>query len=487
MSNPYPRPLKVFICHSKVDAPAAQELFFFLNDREASPWLDSKSLIGGQYWRQEITQEINLSDAIVICLSKNSLNKEGFIQTEIKYALEKAKEVPKGNIFIIPVKLEECEVPAELQEYHWVNLFEPDGYERLLRSLQTRAKQLAGITVPRSDPMPKLEAKREASNSKVEEKPGRKPVSAAENQPKPVTPPKKVEQKKPPVVTTTPRKRSWWVIAIPVLVLLVLAAVYYFPTATPATNETATEAGITTGGTQLSPTRDSDDGMDLIHIPAGNFTMGSDDGSDASPAHVVFISSFRMDEHEVTNAQYLRCVNAGRCQPPSSAQSSTRSAYYNNSTYANYPVINVSWNDAQAYCTWAGRRLPTEAEWEKAARGVNALPFPWGSDTPTDAFLNYNRRSGDTVRVSTKLSGISPYGLYDMAGNVAEWVNDWYLESYYGGSPASDPAGPASGGLRVLRGGSWASSLNDVHAYARLAFSPENRNNTIGFRCAAGE
>ncbi len=470
MANPSPyRPLKVFICHSKLDGPAAQELFIYLNDREAAPWLDSKSLIGGQDWRQEISAEINKSDAIVICLSRNSLNKEGYIQTEIKYALEKAKEVPKGNIFIIPVKLEECDVPFELQEYHWVNLFETDGYERLLKSLQTRARQLAGITVPRSEPVSRLE--REALfpvKEKQVETPAPNPLKSS--------------------APTSSKKRSVfpsWGYAVGVIVLAGFGVgLWASGKISPASSPSSTQTADVAAQEQLPAIKDATDGMTLIHIPAGRFTMGDDNVAGAGPVHEVYVSAFRMDEHEVTNAQYQLCVNDGACQSPSTVKSSTRSSYYNNSTYSNYPVIDVSWNDANAYCKWAGRRLPTEAEWEKAARGTNALTYPWGDAAPSDGRLNFNNKGGDTVKVAIKLSGVSPYGLFDMAGNVAEWVSDRYSETYYSVSPSIDPQGPESGDMRVLRGGSWKSDAAAVSTFTRVALPPGGRSDSIGFRCA---
>lgn len=252
--------------------------------------------------------------------------------------------------------------------------------------------------------------------------------------------------------------------------------------ATPTPSPTITPTPTTLpGATQISPR----DAMVMVHVPAGKFRMGSDDfDDDEKPAHTVFLDAFYIDRTEVTNAMYSRCVLAGSCQPPESADSSTHVDYYNNLYYASYPVINVNWEQANTYCLWAGRRLPTEAEWEKAARGLDGRTYPWGNENPSASLLNFRENVGDTTEVGNYPAGVSPNGALDMSGNVWEWVADWYDASYYAHSPQANPLGPASGTYRIIRGGSWVHVEEYMTTFYRYETDPSNRFSDVGFRCA---
>lgn len=237
-----------------------------------------------------------------------------------------------------------------------------------------------------------------------------------------------------------------------------------------------------------------------VFVPAGEFLMGSAaDDADADdnekPQHTVYLDAFWIDRVEVTNAMYARCVKAKACAPPLQDTSERRKRYYGNPEYANYPVIYVSWEAAQAYCQWAGGRLPTEAEWEKAARGIDGRQYPWGDEPLNCTHSNSGIRGccvGDTTAVGSYPSGASPYGALDMAGNVYEWVADWYDREYYSRSPARNPAGPAAGEKRVIRGGSWGfwdrcwdTPQDVVRSDSRTWSFVDNSN--LGFRCAYSE
>jgi hypothetical protein len=223
--------------------------------------------------------------------------------------------------------------------------------------------------------------------------------------------------------------------------------------------------------------------MAMVYVPEGSFLMGSDKKSE-SPSHNVWLDAFWIDRTEVTNAMYSKCVQAGVCTTPLDYRSHSHPSYYDNPMYSNYPVINVNWYQANAYCQWAGRRLPTEAEWEKAARGNDGRIYPWGKQSPTASLLNFYYYNKDTVAVDLYPNSTSPYGVLNMAGNVWEWVYDWYGESFYGVSPSRNPGGPSKGTTHVLRGGGWASDANQVRVTTRSGdLKPNEANDRIGFRC----
>jgi formylglycine-generating enzyme required for sulfatase activity len=251
----------------------------------------------------------------------------------------------------------------------------------------------------------------------------------------------------------------------------------------PATTSPGTtpEPSFEIGSSIISPV----DGMRLLYVPAGEFLMGSDDrDANEQPQHSVYLDAFWIDETEITNGMYAECVVSGACTPPITNASSTRDAYFGNPDYDTYPVIFVSWSQAQDYCTWAGRRLPSEAEWEKAARGVDGRICPWGNQSPDNSLLNYNMNFSDTKPSGSFPAGSSPYAALDMAGNVWEWVSDWYDSQYYQDAPTDNPTGPESGSRHVLRGGSWYYDLNYIRAAFRFSANDSTTLNDVGFRCA---
>ena len=259
---------------------------------------------------------------------------------------------------------------------------------------------------------------------------------------------------------------------------------------------------------------DQEEPDQMVLIPAGEFQMGDafdKKESDRRPLHMVYVDAFYMDKHEVTNAQYRAfCDAMGRSYPSNPVSKYLKS-------YPGYPVVNVSWYDATAYCNWRSRqeglgevydetawgadftrtgyRLPTEAEWEKGARGdLEGNRYPWGDEDPAGERLNYSDYTGalkdqradfDEGEGPLSVGSFEPngYGLYDMAGNVQEWCNDWYAQDYYSKSPANNPTGPTTGISRVLRGGSWFYSAGSCRVAFRYRSLPSGGSNLIGFRC----
>jgi formylglycine-generating enzyme required for sulfatase activity len=246
------------------------------------------------------------------------------------------------------------------------------------------------------------------------------------------------------------------------------------------------------------------DGVTLLCVPAGEFVMGaaSDDpkaDDDEKPPHSVYLAAFWIDRTEVTNANFARCMADGACRPRVYG-----TEYGNHPAYQDYPALVYEVEDALAYCSWAGRRLPDEAEWEKAARGTDGRIFPWGDSLDCSRASYYDceetgtqdrrvdlppacgyRGECRTVPVDSYLSGASPYGALNMAGNAWEWVGDWYAPDYYASSPASNPAGPESGAFRVRRGGGCTSLPQDLRVTARASGQPHHYfDGQMGFRCA---
>ena len=219
------------------------------------------------------------------------------------------------------------------------------------------------------------------------------------------------------------------------------------------------------------------DGAPMVLVPAGEFTMAS-----GSATRRVALNAFYLDKYEVTVARYGKFLSATKRKEPENWGNS-----YN--YQAGHPITGVTWDDALAYCQWAGKRLATEAEWEKAARGTDGRLYPWGNDPPDPRLANYQAESGYSSTAGLKAvgsyeEGKSPYGAHDMAGNVWEWVADWYDEDYYRHGPNQNPSGPASGEEKVIRGGSWDFQARALLSVSRMSYAPTMRTGFIGFRCA---
>ncbi|MBK8619485.1 MAG: SUMF1/EgtB/PvdO family nonheme iron enzyme [Anaerolineales bacterium] len=450
------RPLKVFLCHASNDKPKVRKLYRYLKSQGIQPWFDEENLSGGQDWQVEIPKALETSDAIIICLTKSSINKEGYIQKEIKFALDKALEMPEGRIFLIPVKLEECEVPFSLSRYQWVELYKSGGYEKLIKTFEERAKQIETL-LPRFDT--------EQSTALLRK----------------IIPLVFIMFLLIGILLTSGLIRSLPIIkyylAVPT------PTITFVPSVTiPALTETVTIESPNTSTTIVLSTEITDaKGVSMVLVPAGEFIMGSNNGNsiDEQPAHQVYLDAFYIDKYEVTNAQYKVCVSLGSCKPLSNE------VYYKTPKYSDHPVTYVDWYAAGAFCAWREARLPTEAEWEKAASNGKEANYPWGNAIDC-SFANYRGANkycvGDNTPVGSYENGKSIYGVYDMVGNVMEWVSSKFADYPYIAEDGREDL--ESDNPRIIRGGSWNSKESVIHITSRAWMPPSSAEFDFGFRCA---
>jgi eukaryotic-like serine/threonine-protein kinase len=485
---------QVFISYSRKDLVFVERLTKDLQAAGLEVWYDLSGLDGGTRWGREIQNAIDNCQAFVVVLSPNSVESE-WVEKEFMYANSLKRR-------IIPILLQPCKTPMWFINLHFIDV-QGDNYDRnfwvILKALGVQAIGMAG----KARPVAEVQPERTIIQN---QQPHSEAVEAA--------------AKKPAQSRWKTRIRLAWllipvglvaVVAFAILGMPALAArLAAPPTSTPTTRHiststpngtftimptatltaiaihTLTPMSTATPGVGSTWTR-SIDGMVMVYVPAGEFSMGSNYYFNSQPIHTVYLYAYWIDKTEVTNSMYAKCVSARECPAPSSLSSSTRSSYYGNPQYADYPVIYVGWHDAQSYCLWAVMHLPTEAEWEKAARGTDGRIYPWGNTSPNKSLLNYNENIGDTTAVGSYPSGASPYGALDMAGNVWEWVYDAYDEAYYANSPLSNPNGPfyTYNLQRVRRGGAWNINENYVNAAYRLWPGPMGSEYaSIGFRCA---
>lgn len=514
------RPLRVFLCHASQDKPAVRELYQRLKTEDwIDPWLDEERLSLGQHWTTVIEEALHDADVVIIFLSHNSVQKEGFVQRELNYAWEISLEKPREAIFLIPFRLDDCQIPRYLSARQWGDYFgdkKENTFQVLLRSLKQRhlqklqlealenaesekveqeakvrvehekeTKEAQRIATAKAKLIAEEKVRREREDTERTEKIAREQLESEK-----VEQEAKVRVKKEPVISNiNPRTIQFTGIIVVALILFIFGGNYLiqnFPSFTQT-------PGI--GSTMIG-----EDGMTLVFVPAGEFIMGSNEETDEQPIHQVYLDAYWIDQTEVTNAMYAKCVDAHQCNPPSNSSSYTHPSYFGNSEFDNYPVLYVSWDDAVTYCEYVGRRLPTEAEWEKAARGEDGNIYPWGNVFDGDVlnFCDTNCSSDwadtttndgyeDVAPVGNYIDGVSIYGVFDMAGNVEEWVEDWFDENYYQSSPSSNPLGPASGQFRVSRGGSSEEGSDTVRSADRNWDNPLFTFNSTGFRCALSE
>ncbi|MEM8952423.1 MAG: SUMF1/EgtB/PvdO family nonheme iron enzyme [Pseudomonadota bacterium] len=483
---------RIFLGHASEDKPQVRELYHQLKAKGLEPWLDAVDLMPGQLWRVEIPKAIKSAAVFLACLSKTSVAKRSYVQREFRHALSVFAELPPGSIYLIPVRLDDCEVPdlqmpelaLKLADVQWVDLFEDDGFDRLVASIERALGRASSEVVVKKGPSSTVPL----STHSVE------PLSASKAS-------SSSHARNPAIIAE-------WIGAVAIICAGLLSsprvAEMFAPGNQPLVPSTGTPQEPAASGHEVSivksmdsrqpfePFRDCDQDTcpQMVMLPAGSFMMGSpsdEEGrsSDEGPQHMVTISQpFAMGKNEVTFEQYDRFAEAtGR-----------DSADDNGWSRGRHPVINVSWDDARAFCYWLGNgyRLPTEAEWEYAARADRTTPFSFGETIMPDQ-VNYDGNypygsspkgpfRGRTIKVGS-LSA-NAWGLHEMHGNVREWTSDWYGD--YETVAQTDPKGLATGEFRVVRGGSWLNYARYVRSAHRGRGAPDDRNRDLGFRCAKG-
>lgn len=456
----------VFISYSHKDKAYTQQLKEALLKNGFEVWID-EHIDYGDEWPKIIQQHLDGCDAFIVVMSKNSFESD-MVQNEVTRAREKKK-----NIF--PLLLSgDAWLIFQAKQYADVR----DGSLPTEKFYENLAKAV-GVGLPPSAPEPVSEP------VKVDALPTPKPSHRKT----------KAKQKRIVIITAA----SVIIVGLIAggITLLNPKPAHFAPPATAtftaAPSPTLTEKPLATfTSTPTSqPAEIMEHDAQMALIPAGEFTMGSDSyGEEEKPAHKVYLDAYYIDKYKVTNALYKRCVDEKVCKPPQFLNSFLRPAYYGDTRYDDYPVMAVDWYMAKTYCEWRGARLPTEAEWEKAARGTDERIYPWGNDIDQSR-ANYNNNGdpnfvGDTSKVGSYPDGLSPYGVYDMAGNIWDWTADLYSDTYYASLPklAVNPLGPTTGETRVIRGGSWNSGASSLRTTRRSWNIPSNANIYIGFRCA---
>ena len=476
----------IFISHSSKDKPIADGICANLEAAGLRCWIAPRDISAGEEWPKAITNAIAQSRVMVLVFSANS-NASSDVGREIVLAAS-------NNLVIIPFKIENIEPEAGKKYYlaqtHWLEAMNPPTKAQI-KLLVERVKAIVtpldtdAIVQPVQSPQPAI---------------GQTSTPAPANKPGWF-------------------RRAYLWIGIPLL--LIILAISFWPmfqgmtvqptaTDTALVTVTATKAALPTVTTtkvilpkvtstktatptiKPIPTTQSRllDGMAMVFVPAGDFIMGSDSGnSDEQPVQKVNLKAFWIDQTEVTNAMYALCVKSTACKGLTEISSNLHKDYYSNPDYADYPVLNVSWFDAYNYCRWTGGRLPSEAEWEKAARGgLEGKQYPWGDGPPTclNGALSGAQmddcRSDDTKRVAS--FGANGYGLYDMAGNVYEWTNSLYEPyPYLTTDGREDRYANPDNSPRVARGGSWSHGGYYLYVTNRSSESPNVRWDALGFRC----
>jgi formylglycine-generating enzyme required for sulfatase activity len=463
------RPLRVFLCHSSDDKPAVRDLYEKLTAYGIDAWLDEKKLLPGQQWKIEIPKAVREADAVIICLSKSFITKEGYVQREMKFALDIALEKPEGTIYLIPARLENCKVPDSLNNWHWANLFEAQGMDYLFKSLEVRANSL-NLTLASESVRKRLEHQNQAHLLESELDVKGKHLQRREDE---------FAKAMDAISQSLSNGYPMNLTVVKTMTDLVNALREEINDKQNLAPET-TQAKTSTYGDKLT----FSNGMEFMRVPAGKFLMGKEEYDNEKPQHTVDISyDYWMARYPVTNEQYNVYIQAKAKNHPVSDWRKKK----------DHPVIMVSWDTVVEYCKWLNTllkaelplgmrvRLPTEAEWEKAARGTDGREYPWGNTFDKDKCnSNESRKVGTTPVGMYSPQGDSPYGCTDMAGNVWEWTHS--EDKAYPYDERDGREYEENGVFRVLRGGYFDSYSRGVRCAHRFRNYQGLTNDYIGFR-----
>ncbi len=418
---------RVFISYSRTDEKFARRLATDMARLGADVWIDVEDIPAGMDWSNAIQEGLDTGDVMLLILSPKSCASPN-VEEEWKYF--KAQGKP-----IIPIWLEPCKIHYQLRNLQYID-FHTQDYDPALVQLQAALKQ-AGIEIS----------------------------GAVLPSPRPT------------------RRRTYWAVGAGMaLILIGVVAIIW----SSLDGDDGDEGDDQAARTPTSTLREElFSGIPFVYVAEGCFEMGRDDGKEnEAPAHPVCLAAFWMGKTEVTNAQYKLCVEAGACTPPADRTD------YDNPDYASYPVVHVKWDQAQAYAAWVGGHLPTEAQWEYAARGPEEWTYPWGAEDPSCEVANIKIDVapcvGEATTAGSYPGGASWAGALDMGGNVWEWTADWYDKNYYNEvivtGEDTNPDGPDAGDYRVIRGGSYLSKPEFLVATYRTWTNPAMARDNIGFR-----
>jgi formylglycine-generating enzyme required for sulfatase activity len=462
----------IFISYSHRDTEYAHALAKNLQGMGFDIWIDERLDYGSQ-WPQELQKQLDSCSAFILIMSPRSYTSE-WVQSELQRARRKQKPV-----FPLLLEGDEPWLSVESTQYYDVRggLYPDTKFYTALKNV------MSPTPVGRTLKMPKGSGKAKLTSS---------------------------SQQNTGIMIALIGVVLVSLVGFAILLVPRLSAGPANPTSPalqPTDGETALEeptsvlAVTSTSESAQPPPVGNPGDYEMVLVPAGEFMMGGSAADeladcleyfhsecqlswflDEEPAHEVSVDAFYIDLYEVTNALYKTCEEEGVCKPPQSSLSNNRLEYYGNPEFDNYPVIKVDWNQAKTYCEWRGARLPTEAEWEKAARGTDGRMYPWGGKLD-ETLANYHWNVSDTTAVGSYENGKSPYGVYDMAGNVWEWVSSLYKPYPYAANDGRESL--SATGPRVMRGGGWGQEGgNSVSVSYRFGYDPTNTNLDLGFRCA---